>query len=701
MSWWQAFVERFLRFMRPPIDGEEYVEIEGGVTRQLSVSDEDATEVTEAVEVEVELDEEPAPGALPLLEPDGGRPVRAVRPLRLCLDFGTSACAVAWPRGLDGVLARLVIASREPRTFRHTVESVLAVNVDPDQPAVLGAPAAHLRDRSTPDPRYRYYRSLKRLLADGRRNAKGAGQLAHPLEKVVEELICLALTPEHSGTIREELTIYPSEDDDYCAGLGIDGFPVDSIRTQGLELRLTVPNAFGAFECELLQHAAHAGLKRFVEALYGRRGWGPVEHDVPVPSLVREADAVVWWELARWRGANPRALTLPASRLLVFDVGGGSTDAALVLAEIDDGMPRVAIERHSGVTLGGNDVDELLMRCLADLRAGMLSERIAGVVADIAGPGREARRSALGQISPAKVDWSTELSRVLREAEDQDDSLAEAWSVWLAQALREGAPESISASELDFQAYGRNPLPAVIHEAWGPRLTAFLRATVCTVVDDLFPKDREHVAIDRVIVSGRGALLPGLREALAVYLVERELVRTSEAVEFTTAANEDDVDHMKLACVRGACASTSSAGASVGHFVGQEITYRMELRPETRVWQAGTRLMPNGQARAVVRLPRVGRDARVQFAQRRFPTSIDDWFADADSWTSRTIATLDVPLATECSLLARFDAARWSLGLWQLVDGAEPIALPEAPDQEGPAPRSPITGLPFGWGDPS
>ncbi|HJN74278.1 MAG TPA: hypothetical protein QGF58_10135 [Myxococcota bacterium] len=693
MTWWQRFVQTVLDFFTAPVDGDDfYAEIPGEDQNLLT----DGSAETEATEVEVV---EEASASLPMLEPDGGRQVTAVRPLRLCLDFGTSACAVAWPRGLDGQLARLVVASREPRTFRHTIDSVLAVHRDPDEPAVLGAPARRLRDQAAPDPRFRYYRSLKRLLADGRRQGKGAGQLAHPLEKVVEELVTLALTPKGSGTIREELAIFELEDDDYCEGLGIEGFPVDAIRTQGLELRLTVPNAFGAYECELLQHASHAGLRRFLESLFAARGWGHFDQAVPVPSLVREADAVVWWELARWRGSNPRASTLPPSRLLVFDVGGGSTDAALVSAEIDEGLPRVAIERHSGVTVGGNDVDELLVRCLADLREGRLDERIAEVVSDIAGTGRENRRGALGQVSPAKIDWSTELSRVLSEARNQGDVLAESWAIWLAQALLPGSPESISAGELDFQAYGLKALPPVPHSAWGPRLTKFLRATICTVVDDLFPPGEDHGTIDRVVVSGRGALLPGLREALAVYLVERGLVRTSDAVDFTTAANEDDVDHMKLACVRGACASTTSAGTAVGHFVGQEITYRLEMRPETRVWRAGTRLIPGGQARAVVRLPRVGRDARVQFAQRRFPTSVDAWFGDSDSWTSRTIATLDVPLASECSLLARFDAARWRLGLWQLVEGGEPIPLPEAPDDEGPAPRSPITGLPFGWGD--
>ena len=686
MSWVRAFFDGILAFFRTPVD-EDFELLDAEQPKQL-------TDTTTEVQ-EVEVVEEP-PATLAVLEPDAGSPVVPVRPLRLCLDFGTSACAVAWPRGLDGQLARLVVASREPRTWRHTIDSVLAVHVDPERPAVLGAPAARLRDHS---PDHRFYRSLKRLLADGRRQGKGAGQLAHPLRKVVEELVTLALTPERSGTIAAELELLQLDDPDYCAGLGIEGFPVDAIRDQGLELRLTVPNAFGAFECELLQHAAHAGLRRFLEGLFQDRGWGPFEGKVPLPSLVREADAVVWWELARWRSLHPRELSLPASRMLVFDVGGGSTDAALVLAEIDQGLPRVAIERHSGVTIGGNDVDELLVRCLADLRTGSLEERVAGVVADVAGTGRERRRAALGQVAPAKVDWSTELSRVLGEAQQQGDELAEHWAIWLASALRPGDPEALEASELDFQAYGLKTLPAVGHASWGPRLTRFLRATVCTVVDDLFPEGEDHDPIDRVVVSGRGALLPGLREALAVYLVERGLVRSSEAVDFTTAANEDDVDHMKLACVRGACASTSSAGSSVGHFVGQEITYRLELRPETQLWRAGTRLLPSGQARAVVRLPRVGRAARVQFAQRRFPTAIDGWFGDSDSWTSRTIATLDVPLASECSLLARFDAARWRLELWQLVEGAEPVALPEAPDDEGPSPRSPITGLPFGWGD--
>ena len=638
----------------------------------------------------------PPPRELPVLQPDSTPPIRSVSALRICLDFGTTACAAAWPQGMDAVLAELVLESREPRLTRNTIASVLAVPRDLEAPAVLGAPAAHLRDQA--DPRYTYTRSLKRLLSDGARRGAGAARLAHALEKVIEELVTLAVTPARSGTLAAEAAILEQPVD--ARGLGIPGFPVDRIVRQGLELHLTVPNAFGAFECELLEHAAGAALRRFLERWHDDQGAAPPDRILPV-RLVREADAVVWWELARWRAKNPRASDLPAQRWLVFDVGGGSTDAALVLAEVADGLPRVAIERHSGVTLGGNDVDEALLRCVADqLGEGPVSNRVARAVAAIAGTGPEARRAALAQIAAAKIDWSGEVHRVLGEARMQGHELAGAWDAWLAQVVEGPAvePDGIAGSELEFGAYGRQAVPTCAHADWSGRIAALVRAMVGTVVDDLFGD--EVGAVDRVIVSGRGALQPGLFDALASLMVERGLVASRDRIATTTPAGPDDRDAMKLACVRGACASTASARGGVGHFVGQEITYRLELRPETRIWRAGTRLLPGGHARAVVQLPRVGRDARVAFRQRRFPTAIDGWVTEAGGWTSRVIGTLDVPLAEPCSLLVRFDSARFRLALWQL-QGDHAHRLPDPPDDAAPPPQNPITGLPFGWGDAS
>ncbi|MCP4915992.1 MAG: hypothetical protein GY913_03630 [Proteobacteria bacterium] len=628
----------------------------------------------------------PAAHLSPDLEEPPEPPIKSERAARICMDFGTSACAVA-AATLDGepTLANL---SQIPGQPQMTVRSVFAIPTQDGNHAVLGDRAEALQSNKKVKGDYAFHRSLKRMLSDGRADENSGKKRRRALRAVIQELLLLAMAPEHSGTLAS-LEADPTARATRAKELGIPGFQLDDLPRHGLELYLSVPNAFGSYECEVIRKAATDALQDTLAFLARTRGWTQAPVTAP-PRMIREAEAVVWWELKRKKGV------FDPQRWLVFDVGGGSTDAAIVQASRPGARSFVESIAYSGVTFGGNDIDELLVKQILDRMADPEHERLGKLMKQVGGTSRLA---LLFDVETTKGDWSEETNRAIGGDEPELD---EKWTSWLSAVLDENLDKEAQHDDIthDQGVFDLRPaLPSLKHPQFRRPLAAFIRATVRTVIDDLFSDG--VTTIDRVVVSGRGSLLPGVKQALTMYLLKIGAISDASAVAEATQDVAGETSHMKLACVRGICNAAAFAQLDKGltHFVSQEVTYQLgELEP-IRVWPARMRLLPSGFARAAIRLGPDASGAPIFFSQRRFPSTIVRYFPGSSRWSRRLIGSIRAPrVQKQRDFLLYFDCKKWSMQLWELRNNG-PRDVGEMVQHDPPGLTNPVTGLPFGWGD--
>jgi len=627
--------------------------------------------------------------------------------LRICMDFGTSASAVAWAR--DAMTQTLAVLSdgRDP----HMLESFFAIPKPPKVQAELldalntrrtAASKAPLGVTEEPvlgpharaaledgDTRFVYYRSLKRLLSDGRSDNNAAIVLERALRFVIQELLLLALAPEHTGTLK-----YIEHDDmlraEKAQKLGIPGFSLEGVGKAGIELFLSVPNAFGAFECEIIQQAATNALEQVLSQLRAIDGW-PSRPPRWAPKIIREAEAVVWWEITRLaeqlQGEDDDEDVHLVKRWLVFDVGGGSTDAALVRVEIRGPRADVRTIRHSGVTFGGNDVDALMLKSVFE---SGVDEKAAWRAV-----GANSRLTLLSEYQVLKQIWAKKASGGVKTESGLDDAM----KLWVGAAMDRGrktATPTVNSTNLNFEVSGGQQCRFPVYQN---RLADFLRATVGSVIDDLFAAGTSET-IDRVVLSGRGALLPGLETALRHHLSARKLIAGDDAVVRATSRQNDGDNGMKLACVRGICAASRNRVPGLSHFVSHEITYKLGMLRAKRMWPHGLRLLPGGSARAVLHLTSDERGLPIELYQRRFPSSINGWLPNAAEWSQRLIGGTTLPqIRGSMDYLVDFDCATWKLEVWHLPKGGAPKSMGPMLDMDAPGRDNPVTGLSFRWGD--
>lgn len=708
-------------------------------------------------------------------------------PLKIAIDFGTSACAVAVvPHNEFGVidLARLELF-REGAEYKssNTISSFLALPFkDPSAPAALGRAAVSLSINAPKDRNqkvYHFHRSLKRMISDRRRTAGAKANLVVGVRKMIAELLLIALFPEESGTcevvqnlrvtrrmnadqvkaIRDEVR---GEHKKYL-GLSERQYALDGLCRHGIELYVSVPNAFGAFECDIIRKGGAAALREFCEwflndympehAKDGKMcGRTPQQIKEALSSVlganrksgsekvIREADAVAWWELRQKQNLNQDNHDEWGENWLVFDVGGGSTDAALMRVGRAKFHPYVRMIKHSGIIIAGNDVDELLTYATAKVKLskGSNSDNDHLTVKDAVEtqhpPGQD-RADYLRTMALAKVNWSKKMNAVLDAAHDKEQ--VENIATPLPAGVEDEAPETTPdppkktpfanwirwLKALSGQAHPNDvPDPPQINldgaaittdgvdlrfEDFASQYGRFLQATVCAVCDDLFKDAGRTPKIDRVIVSGRGCQLPGVQAQLAQHLLSLGVINTSTPVVRASDSlssgerGEGDTMAMKLACVRGCAFAASQGGINgLGFFVSQDVTLTIGAIHQS-LWPAGTRVLDGMVASAVVHVPRIP-STYVDFYQRRFPKSIDPYFGFKQPWNRRQIARVGASMHKPYEFLVKFDCGTWRLALWCRPAGEQveyDLISSETNDLLAANPDNPVTRLKLNWAD--
>ena len=659
-----------------------------------------------------DLPEEPRPpipdySRYPELEAPRSTQSTGYNDIHLCLDFGTSASAVGLVVGATQLyLAELEVAELPTGEYvsRKTIDSVFAIPRDIDHPDTPGVVLGRLARELTSDPDYRHFQSLKRRLSDTEERGDAyARLLTEDVAQAIQELLWLALYPKNSATLayaKKTLATKPDYIEAMEEQLGFQSFTVEHLKQYGLQLHLAVPNAFGAHESRILQHGAQKAFDAVLDRLQREFGWEGRPRR-PEPKLIREAESVVWWEVSnRNRVLRHTSSNAPRGfegRWLVFDMGGGSTDAAIVYAKAEEGKrPSVQTIRHTGVALGGNDVDELLLASAAE--RGHANPNTHKLVDKLVGTRN--RSSVLNMFAETKVAWS---GRMASDAEsDDEDASFSRWVQTVMEGPRQGKQER--AEPLFFDLGVSQDIEPLNHADFAGRFAQFLRATVASVLDDLFDVHGNQVGdpqqVSRVILSGRGALIPGVKLAVTHYLRRHKLITSDTHVTFASPGADAWPDAMKLACVKGMRVATLVPNSGLRHFVSHEITVS-EFQADTGItlWKQGTRLTPDAKATMILRR-NADEEVVWRFFQHRFPRTMERYFSEPDRWGAyRQLAShpLSQSRAREAYLVA-YDCKSWTIELWDITNQHKPFPVPIG----GPAPElnaddNPVTGLPWGW----
>lgn len=250
--------------------------------------------------------------------------------------------------------------------------------------------------------------------------------------------------------------------------------------------------------------------------------------------LLSESDAVAFFYCRQQKRERPRS---GAERILVYDFGAGTLDLSLINVEWKmkaDGScdpVRWDIEGQLGVPVAGNHIDELLARITDELLGDWRLEGHSAVeyrfpivrpesfVAEDAEEFATRHHRAIlrlwGWIREAKHEW------------DGQSALNIKVGTWLGGVkgaegiVVQKSIEKMAASPPEDRAglwtddkYIYLSIPAkLVHEH--PRMEEFIGFVTGEVIDELCGSaDIPPGKIDTVIVSGRGALWPGLREAV-------------------------------------------------------------------------------------------------------------------------------------------------------------------------------------------
>jgi hypothetical protein len=622
----------------------------------------------------------PVTSGLPALEPLAARSdvPRAGEHVRICVDFGTSTSTVA--RAILGGEPELAVLQADPRTGRRvrTIDSDIAWASG--EPAVLGAVARLLEERQTVTGEY--HRSLKRMLSDLRRDDQSHLKLRLRVEPLIEELLRLSLDPAASGTVRRQAELTGVAVAELAGQLGLPDHEAlrKAVATGTLDLYLCVPNAFGNFEEEVLRGAAWEAAVRFQRDCAESLGVRRTDEAVAV-RLIREAEAVAWWVLHEdhLRG---RQIAAHDATWLVFDVGAGSTDAAVVSVRTGDGRgqaPEVRTDVHSGAVFGGHDVDELFLHATAE-RAGeghpdAIERRIAAA--------KTTRALQLRAFSDGKEAWSAEFTaalagidvdRLLRWIEAPDGPMPGAETI----------PPFRPGTELW-------PVREVTGFQFGPDYARFLRGTVVGVLAALGAA-RPNAKLERVILSGRGALLPGVAPLVARKLVAMGWIASPSQVALVDGG---DPERLKLACVLGI--AVAAAHRAVPDELSQTLSEEVSFGRAVPLWPRGARLQDSA-VRAGLRLEGADGARLVGFYQYRCPREVADAIGAGTPWEHRHLGAAQLHLFEPLELLASFDTKTGQLGLWRVIDG-DCVPVPLEVEPVYATGENPISRMPFGWVD--
>lgn len=648
--------------------------------------------------VAVPLDEAVAPRAvgtvdLPDLEPPTAVPTveRPSEHVRICIDFGTSTSTVA--RAVLGGEPELAILQADPRSGRRypTIDSDIAWTSG--EAAVLGAAARLLEERGGMRPGTEYHRSLKRMLSDLRRLPESHVMLQIRVGALVEELLRLALDPASSGTLARQAALLGVPVADVARDVGLPNRQalVESVAKGVLDVYLCVPNAFGNFEEEVLRGAAWRAAQAFQDSVTAARSASWTDEG-PRPTvaihLIREAKAVAWWVLhgSHLRGRDTEAMS---ARWLIYDVGAGSTDAAIVSVRTGarpGDSPEVRSQAYSGASFGGHDVDELFLRLCAERAGEVVPDGIARRIK----AGGTTRSQQLRMLADAKETWSREIADAIVRG---DPGLVARLVQWFERP--------------DGPMPGADMLPAfrpsddlwpevreIAGNAWGADYARFVRGVAIGVLRALETAE-PGVAVDRVVLSGRGALLPGVRGMVTARLLATGRIHSPDQVQLVDGDGTGDTDRLKLACVLGIAVAASHA--AIPEELPQTLAEDITIGRNVSLWSRGTR-MHDRAVRAGVRLDGHEGSRRIGFYQYRCPREVAEAIGAESLWEQRHLGGAEIHVFEPIELHATFDSRSAQIQVWR-TGASGPIPVRLEVDPVLATGQNPVTRLPFGWVD--
>jgi hypothetical protein len=285
------------------------------------------------------------------------------------------------------------------------------------------------------------------------------------------------------------------------------------------QLVVTHPNSFTDIHKQRLHRVANKALSRRLSIQLPERRI----------RLVSESDAVAYDHCYK------KAKTFPPEgreRILVYDFGAGTIDLSVIEVTWEKRGTASRLKRDGGwviksrlgVAVAGNHIDELLARLID----GCLKERKLVETYDLSYrhpivTSRENRESKLSEVEyrhkiiefwrelrRGKHKWDGEGSLVVKVGETGKN-----WLLVSASPAR--LPEEPKADEVSLfkrDGYIYLAIPAVRVNKY-PLLVNFLKFVTKDVIDEALKSAGVRASdINTVLVSGRGALWPGVREAI-------------------------------------------------------------------------------------------------------------------------------------------------------------------------------------------
>jgi hypothetical protein len=310
------------------------------------------------------------------------------------------------------------------------------------------------------------------------------------------------------------------------------------------QIVLTYPNTFTQRHKDLLHQIAFDAFRN--------------RFDIPLKERIRlisESDAVAYYYCWEQMRTTPRSGT---ERMLIYDFGAGTLDLSIIHVEWQKEpvcYPRGwKVKGRIGVPVAGNNFDELLARLVDRL----LLDKSVTETSGISYVYRVVARSFVQGEKPLHSAAITRLWRWIREAKHSwngtDPLTIKVGLAGTALGVVTGSKEKLKTAPptdefglpraglwvKDENIYLSIPADQV-HE--DKRISALIEFTTETVIDELFyASNLKPDEIDTIVVSGRGALWPGLRERVWRWFPNAE----------TPNLLKDDA--MKDAVVRGAIA---------------------------------------------------------------------------------------------------------------------------------------------------
>lgn len=358
------------------------------------------------------------------------------------------------------------------------------------------------------------------------------------------------------------------------------------------QIVISHPNTFTRRHQDLLHRIAYAALGR------------PDRFRIPLPErikLISESDAVAYHYCIEQMRGHPRVGT---ERILVYDFGAGTLDLSVITVVWKRDAPRHPIswrvQRRLGVPIAGNYIDEILARLIHRLLsdpdivdANGFTYRFPIVARPPLDPEYplDHRRAIIrlwNWIRESKHEWSRTCRGLLDRGESFSDlppftvKVGEKAGLHIVVAKEQvfvnaERPTDRPGLWVDELFYIQLSIPASLVLS-DPGMTQFRDFVTRDVIDEVLDgAEIDAEDIQTVIVSGRGALFPDLRESVWRY--------------FPGADHPDlhKVDSMKTSVVLGAIARQDLSKqfdetieeASVAAQLGVLINYGDDLILET------------------------------------------------------------------------------------------------------------------------